>query len=352
MLPEDPANGPENPENGGEGESAVEVSPPEPDDKLAAALQPPPLDEASEAYLRRAHLAEDRLGEVLGAYRQLKRENEGFRERQTRNLERRFDQRRERLLLKFIEILDNLDRALEAAETTYTGDPMIQGLILVRTQLLQTLKDEGLERVPVLGLPFDPATSEAVATRPVEEREHHHLVVKDMLRGYRLNGRLVRPARVVVGERAGAEERAVVADEALLSAPTAEVSLPADLPPLPDAEEVRRTPTVALRLPQEGLPRPSAPPDEGLAPPPAEEARPAGEVAEIIAPVEEPPAAPALPEEPTSEDDEPLPPIPPDLQGDPDLDAIIARAEGRLPAEPADEQGRDEAPAPARPKAG
>ena len=254
MLPEDPANGPENPENGGEGESAVEVSPPEPDDKLAAALQPPPLDEASEAYLRRAHLAEDRLGEVLGAYRQLKRENEGFRERQTRNLERRFDQRRERLLLKFIEILDNLDRALEAAETTYTGDPMIQGLILVRTQLLQTLKDEGLERVPVLGLPFDPATSEAVATRPVEEREHHHLVVKDMLRGYRLNGRLVRPARVVVGEHAGAEERAVVADEALLSAPTAEVSLPADLPPLPDAEEVRRTPTFTVTSPRASAP--------------------------------------------------------------------------------------------------
>lgn len=349
MLPEDPANGPENPENGGEGESAVEVSPPEPNDKLAAALQSPPLDEASEAYLRRAQLAEDRLGEVLAAYRQLKRENEGFRERQTRNLERRFDQRRERLLLRFIEILDNLDRALEAAETTYTGDPMIQGLILVRTQLLQTLKDEGLERVPVLGLPFDPGTSEAVATRPVEEREHHHLVVKDMLRGYRLNGRLVRPARVVVGEHVGAEERAAVADEALLRAPTAEVSLPADLPPLPDAEEVRRTPTVALRLPQEGIPRPPAAPDEGVAP--AEEARPPDETAEIIAPVEEP-AAPALPEEPASEEDEPLPPIPPDLQGDPDLDAIIARAEGRLPAEPAGVEGRDEVPAPAKPRSG
>ncbi len=347
MVPEDPANGPENPENGGEGEPAAEARSSEPDDKLAAALQPPPLDEASEAYLRRAQLAEDRLGEVLAAYRQLKQENEGYRARQTRNLERRFGQRHERLLLKFIEILDNLDRALEAAETTYTGDPMIQGLILVRTQLLQTLKDEGLERVPVLGLPFDPAISEAVATRPVEEREHHHLVVKDVLRGYRLNGRLVRPARVMVGEYAGADV-VVAADEALLGAPTAEVSLPPDLPPLPDAEEVRRTPTVALRLPPEGIPRPPAPPDEAVAPAPAEEHSPPGEVAAIIAPVDEPPA-PTPAEEPVgAEDDEPLPPVPLDLRGDPDLDAIIARAEGRLP----EQDAVDEEDVPARPKAG
>ena len=65
-------------------------------------------------------------------------------------------------------------------------------------------------------------------------------------------------------------------------------------------------------------------------------------------PVEESPAAPALPEEPASEEDEPLPSIPPDLQGDPDLDAIIARAEGRLP----EQDAVDEEDVPARPKAG
>lgn len=323
MVPEDPANGPENPENGGEGDAAADENPSE---RLAAALQPPPLDEASEAYLRRAQLAEDRLGEVLGAYRKLKQENEGFRDRLTRNLERRLEQRHERLLLKFIEILDNLDRALEAAETTYTGDPMIQGLILVRTQLLQTLKDEGLERIPVLGLPFDPACSEAVATRPVEEREHHHLVVKDVLRGYRIKGRLARPARVVVGEYAGAPDAPVAADEALLAAPTAEVRLPPEPPPPSDPEKIRRTPTAAMRL-------------SSLPPPPPEGPRSvsrAVRAAEIIVPVDETPQLGAAREEPVEESsEEPLPPIPPDLHGDPELDAIIARAEGRLPEDEA-----------------
>ena len=70
----------------------------------------PPSAGPAEEFLRRARLAEDRLAEVLAAYRQVRTENEGFRQRITRNLERRFDQRRERLLLKFIDILDNLDR--------------------------------------------------------------------------------------------------------------------------------------------------------------------------------------------------------------------------------------------------
>lgn len=167
---------------------------------LEAALEAPPeLDEAEEA-LRRARLAEDRLTEVLAAYRKVKSDNEGFRERTTRNVERRFDQRRERLLLKFIEILDNLDRALEAAESSHAANPLIEGLILVRTQLLQTLQEEGLERIPVLGLPYDPNFSEAVGTQPVEDPEHHHLVVKELMRGYRLNGRVARASRVVIGE--------------------------------------------------------------------------------------------------------------------------------------------------------
>lgn len=263
MLPDDAADGPESPENGGE--TSAEAGAPDThgdeaeSESLAAAISPAPaLDAAAGAYLQRAQLAEDRLAEVLAAYRTLRTENEGYRERLQRNLERRFEQRRERLLLRFIDILDNLDRALEAAETSYAGEPLIEGLILVRTQLLQTLKDEGLERIPVLGMPYDPHTSEAVATKPVEDPDHHHLVVKDVLRGYRLNSKLVRAARVVVGEYAGEGEVPAASDESFYQAPTAEVSLPAE-----------------GELPEDELPEP------------------------------------------------------PELEGDPELDAIIARAEAQ-----------------------
>lgn len=155
---------------------------------------------AYEAFQQRARLAEDRLAEVLAAYRQLKTETEAHRERITRTVEQRYAGQRERLLLKFIDILDNLDRALEAAESTYAGEPLIEGLILVRTQLLQTLKEEGLERIPVLGLPYDPHTSEAVAAQAVDDPDQHQVVIKELMRGYRLSDRVARPSRVVVGQ--------------------------------------------------------------------------------------------------------------------------------------------------------
>jgi molecular chaperone GrpE len=178
------------------------------DAAAAAPAGEPSAVEAVEAVQGRARVAEERLAEVIEAYRTLKTDNEAFRDRTARNLERRFDQRRESLLLKFIDILDNMDRALEAAQTAYADQSLLEGLILVRTQLLQTLQDEGLERIPVLGLPFDPHVSEAVGTERVTDPDQNGIVLKELMRGYRLNGRVARASRVVMAEHR-AEEAAV-----------------------------------------------------------------------------------------------------------------------------------------------
>ncbi len=180
-------------------------------------LEPVPAPEAEpeNPLARRVRLAEDRLQEVLGAFREMRAENEDYRERLARNVERRFVQRQETLLLRFIDVLDNLDRALEATQTSYASHSLVEGMILVRTHLLQTLQDEGLERIPVLGLPFDPNFSEAVATEPVKEAEQDHVVLRELLRGYRIHGRIARPSRVVVGAYEGAarEEKPAPAPE-------------------------------------------------------------------------------------------------------------------------------------------
>jgi molecular chaperone GrpE len=213
VFDDEPADGPESPDKGGAEPRDRAVLPDE--SPASSSLELPVGPTAALEFHRRARLAEDRLAEVLGAYRQVKTENEDYRDRTTRNLERRYEQRRERLLLKFMDILDNLDRALDAAE--HAGNPLIQGLILVRIQLLQTLQEEGLERIPALGLPFDPAVAESVGSQPVLEPEHHHVVVKELLRGYRLNGRIARPSRVVIGEYAAALV-APIEDDALIGA--------------------------------------------------------------------------------------------------------------------------------------
>ncbi|MBN2368862.1 MAG: nucleotide exchange factor GrpE [Vicinamibacteria bacterium] len=179
---------------------------------LEVALDQPPEVTKSEAEDQRVRLAEDRLDQVLAAFRQLKVENEGYRNRTRRNFERRYEQRTEKLLLKFIDILDNFDRALSSAEGMTTNGSLFEGLILVRTQLLQMLQQEGLDRVPVLGLPFDPHVSEAVGTETVDDPAHHHIVVRELLRGYRVNNQLARPSRVIVGEYPCAEAEAQPAE--------------------------------------------------------------------------------------------------------------------------------------------
>jgi len=243
-LSQDPADPPDGPQIEGAVPNGNET-PAEEVPAVAAsvddALEPPPEAGVAEHLERRARLAEDRLAEVLAAYRQFKVDNEGFRDRIKRDTERRFDQQREKLLLRFIDIMDNLDRALGAAEQTFAGNPLIEGLILVRTQLLQTLQQEGLERIPVLGLPFNPAFSEAVGTEKVADPDHDHVVIREELRGYRLNGRVARASRVVVGQYAEGEGEVPATDGDANELIGADEALEVPLEESQDEDEAART---------------------------------------------------------------------------------------------------------------
>ena len=227
----------------------------EPPANLDEVLEAPPGSGPAEAFHRRARLAEDRLAEVLAAYRTLKAETEAHRERTTRNLERKYQQRHEELLLRFMDILDNLDRALDAAETSYGGQPLIEGLILVRTQLVQTLQEQGLERIPVLGLPYDPHVSEVVATTPVSDPDQHHLVMKEMLRGYRISGRVARPSQVVVGEYGTAAETSPTAK-------TQPIPVPPTAPEAPALEPEEETLEQILARAEARMAQAPTPPDD------------------------------------------------------------------------------------------
>jgi molecular chaperone GrpE len=151
----------------------------------------------------------------------------------TQRLERRHRQTRERFLTKFMEIFDNLDRALAAAEHAEVTPALIEGIILVRSQLLAALREEGLERIPVMGRPFDPSIAEAIEVEAVDDPERDQVVLADLQRGYRLDGVLVRPARVRVGDYRppAAGDAAAPAD----TAPTSEHPTAAPASASPDA---------------------------------------------------------------------------------------------------------------------
>jgi molecular chaperone GrpE len=129
--------------------------------------------------------------EYLDALRRLKAEFENSRKRQERERARLLETASERLVVELLPVLDNLDRALEAE-----GD-IREGVRATRDQLASVLGEEGLLPVASDGQPFDPNVHEAVMGQPSDEHEEG-TVLQTFQRGYLLNGKPIRPAKVIV----------------------------------------------------------------------------------------------------------------------------------------------------------
>lgn len=141
--------------------------------------------------------AEKARDEYLDLARQVRADFENYQKRSQRDLatERRFAQ--EPLARDLLPALDNLDRALEAAEKGGEGGALAKGVAMVRTQLLDALRRHGVTRVEAQGQPFDPNQHEAVMQQPSAEAPAQ-TVLQVLEQGYMLHERVLRPARVIV----------------------------------------------------------------------------------------------------------------------------------------------------------
>ena len=132
--------------------------------------------------------------QYLDALRRLKAEFENSRKRQERERVRILSMASERLVQELLPVLDNLDRALEA------GGDIREGVQATREQLADVLGEEGLLPVASDGQPFDPNVHEAVMGQPSDEHEDG-TIIQTFQRGYVLNGKPIRPAKVVVAKQ-------------------------------------------------------------------------------------------------------------------------------------------------------
>jgi molecular chaperone GrpE len=129
--------------------------------------------------------------EYLDSMRRMKAEMENSRKRQERERARTVQLASENLVRELLPVVDNLERALEAE-----GD-IHEGVRATRDQLLAALEREGLVPLVSDGESFDPAVHEAVMGQPSDEHEED-TVIQTLERGYVLNGRPIRPAKVIV----------------------------------------------------------------------------------------------------------------------------------------------------------
>jgi len=137
--------------------------------------------------------------ELVDTLQRVQADFENFRKRAARDQASLVARAHERLVKELLPVLDDLERALEAAEA-HEEAKLEEGVALVARSLADTLRKEGLEEVQTEGK-FDPHVHEALLSQPSEAEEG--AVVQVIQKGYRLGDRVLRPARVVVSSGHG-----------------------------------------------------------------------------------------------------------------------------------------------------
>ena len=145
--------------------------------------------------------AEKQAQEYIAKYRQAAHEFEDARARMRKELAKDAERSRREVLVSLLEVVDNLDRAIEAARTKPRGgegaDPLLEGVELVRQQFLAKLAAFGITRIESAGEPFDPLLHEAVTTVPGDQASDGR-VAGIIAQGYRIGDEVLRPAMVAV----------------------------------------------------------------------------------------------------------------------------------------------------------
>jgi molecular chaperone GrpE len=158
-------------------------------DQAEQAEQGDPVEELDEL----AAVTRER-DEYLDRLQRLKAEFDNYRKREARLQSERAQHAGERLVKELLPVLDDLERALEAA-AQHEEAKLEEGVALVHRALRDTLAKEGLAEIETDGR-FDPHVHEALLSQPSEADEGS--VIEVVQKGYRLGDRVLRPARVVV----------------------------------------------------------------------------------------------------------------------------------------------------------
>jgi molecular chaperone GrpE len=167
----------------------------------AAATDETALDEQDiEAMRTRLQAMERELEEQRNLYLRTLADFQNYRRRQQDEMERGRLRLLEALMEELLPILDNFERALQAAEATRELEPLLEGVRLTERQIKALLARYDIHPIEAVGQPFDPNLHEAIQRIETDEYEDG-VIIDEVERGYRIGERVLRPSRVIVARR-------------------------------------------------------------------------------------------------------------------------------------------------------
>ena len=143
-------------------------------------------------------LKDEEIANQKDTFLREKAELENFKKRLTKEKDDFVQFANERLLQELIQIEDNLERALEVPNATL--ESLKEGVEMIQKQFSTFLKNQKVEPIEAIGKAFDPTLHEVLNQQESEEHEEN-TVIEQYSKGYTLNGRILRPTKVVISKK-------------------------------------------------------------------------------------------------------------------------------------------------------
>jgi len=182
------------------GESTVSDSQPSGGDRITQGTNGNATGSSSDKTIADLKATEEKLAEMQDKYIRLSAEFDNYRKRTMREKMEMSKYAGENLLLKIIPVMDDFERALSHMDSTTDTQAMKDGIDLIYLKLSEFLKQNGIKEIESLNSNFDVDIHEAVAKVPVNEEGRKGKVIDIIQKGYFLQDKVLRFAKVVVGE--------------------------------------------------------------------------------------------------------------------------------------------------------
>ncbi len=113
---------------------------------------------------------------------------------------------RAEVIKNFLSILDDFDHMIQKTENNVNEESILEGAKMIYEKFIQVLKDYGVEKIEALDTEFDPQIHEAMMMQKIDDQDKNGKVINVFQEGYKMNERLLRPSKVIVGDYQQAKE--------------------------------------------------------------------------------------------------------------------------------------------------